>query len=95
MVAATARLGTTARHRVGEHHCTYSSEYECDSMSIKRRVFISFQSPDLIDERRRPLQDEIIRQIEQLDLQPEMFFQHHTYPAMPLLRSTHYLIPKH
>lgn len=44
-------------------------------MSIKRRVFISFQNPDILDERRRSLQEEVVRKVEELHLQPEMFFQ--------------------
>ena len=51
-------------------------------MSFKRRVFISFQNPDLLNERRRPVQDEIIRKVEEMDLQPEMFFQAGTAAAL-------------
>jgi hypothetical protein len=51
-------------------------------MSFKRRVFISFQNPDLLDDRRRAVQDEIIRKVEEMGLQPEMFFQAGTAAAL-------------
>jgi len=43
-------------------------------MDFKRRIFISFQNPNLLDDRRKAIQDHIIRKIEQLRFQPEMFF---------------------
>ena len=51
-------------------------------MSMKRRVFISFHNPDLLDDRRRAVQDELIRKIEKMGLQPEMFFQAGTAAAL-------------
>ena len=53
-------------------------------MSFKRRVFISFQNPEAgrLDDRRRAVQSEIIRRVEQLGLQPEMFFQAGTAAAL-------------
>lgn len=41
-------------------------------MSFKRRVFISYANPDLLDDRRKALQEAIIEQIKQRDLKPEM-----------------------
>jgi hypothetical protein len=49
---------------------------------FKRRVFVSSQNPELLDDRRRPLQDQIISRIEQLGLQPEMFFRAGTAAAL-------------
>ena len=49
---------------------------------IKRRVFVSFVNPELLDERRLAIQKEIIRKIEELNLQPEMFFISGTSAAM-------------
>ena len=43
-------------------------------MTLKRRIFISNQNPDLMDERRRAVQECVIAKIEALGLQPEMFF---------------------
>jgi hypothetical protein len=43
-------------------------------MDLERRVFISFQNPENLDARRRAVQDAVIRKVEELDLQPEMFF---------------------
>ncbi len=51
-------------------------------MSFKRRVFISFQNPERLDERRRAVQDEIVRKVEQLGIQPEMFFYAGTAAAL-------------
>lgn len=53
-------------------------------MSLKRRVFISFQNPDCAphDDRRRGVQNEIIRRVEHLGLQPEMFFHAGTAAAL-------------
>jgi len=41
---------------------------------MKRRVFISNQNPELLDPRRRAVQDGIIARIQALGLQPEIFF---------------------
>lgn len=41
---------------------------------MKRRVFVSNQNPELLDARRRAVQDGIIAKIESLGLQPEIFF---------------------
>jgi hypothetical protein len=43
-------------------------------MSYKRRAFISIQNPERLDDRRRAVQDQIIRKVELLGLQPEIFF---------------------
>src|SRR5687767_14498595 len=43
-------------------------------MPFKRRVFFSIQHPDRLDERRRALQEQIIARVEQMGLQPEIFF---------------------
>jgi hypothetical protein len=43
-------------------------------MSIKRRIFISFVNPELLDERRLSIQNAIIDEIKKMGLQPEMFF---------------------
>lgn len=51
-------------------------------MSFKRRIFVSYQNPELLDSRRLSLQEEVIRRIEQMDLQPEMFFCAGTAAAM-------------
>lgn len=51
-------------------------------MSLKRRVFLSFPNPELLDERRRAIQEEIIRRVEQMGLQPEMFFHAGTAAAL-------------
>ncbi len=51
-------------------------------MSYKRRVFISFVNPDLLDDRRRAMQDRIVQRVEQLGLQPEMFFRAGTAAAL-------------
>src|SRR6185369_3190775 len=42
-------------------------------MPFKRRVFCSLQNPDLLDERRRELQNKIVEQVVALGLQPEIF----------------------
>jgi hypothetical protein len=52
-------------------------------MPFKRRVFVSFQNPDKLDDRRLAIQDEIIDRVEKLGLQPEMFFQQGTAAAIP------------
>lgn len=49
---------------------------------LKRRVFVSFVNPDLLDERRLSIQKEIINKIEELNLQPEMFFISGTSASM-------------
>lgn len=51
-------------------------------MSFKRRVFISFVNPELLDNGRQALQTQVIKKIEQLGLQPEMFFHSGTAAAM-------------
>jgi len=51
-------------------------------VAFKRRVFVSFQNPELLDTRRRELQDQVIKRIEALGLQPEMFFQAGTASSM-------------
>jgi hypothetical protein len=51
-------------------------------MAFKRRVFISFQNPELLDARRLAVQDRIIQQVEQLGVQPEMFFRAGTAAAL-------------
>lgn len=52
-------------------------------MSIKRRVFVSFQNAENgMDDRRRGIQREIIQKVKQLGLQPEMFFQEGTAAAL-------------
>lgn len=51
-------------------------------MSIKRRIFVSFVNPDLLDSRRLSIQNEIIKKIEKQGLQPEMFFISGTSASM-------------
>ncbi len=51
-------------------------------MSIKRRVFVSFVNPDLLDPQKLAIQNEIIKKIENLGLQPEMFFISGTAASM-------------
>lgn len=51
-------------------------------MSLKRRVFISLQNNELLDERRRGIQDQIIGRVEQMGLQPEIFFHAGTAAAL-------------
>ncbi len=51
-------------------------------MSFKRRVFISYVNPELLDDRRKALQDQVIKKVEQLGLQPEIFFHNGTAAAM-------------
>lgn len=51
-------------------------------MSFKRRVFISYVNPELLDGRRKSLQDHVIKKVEQLGLQPEVFFHNGTAAAM-------------
>ena len=43
-------------------------------MGFKRRVFISFPNPELLDNRQRAIQDQVLKKIDQLGLQTEMFF---------------------
>jgi hypothetical protein len=43
-------------------------------MAFTRRVFVSNQNPDLLDDRRRAVQDGVIAKIEALGYQPEIFF---------------------
>jgi hypothetical protein len=51
-------------------------------MGFKRRVFISYVNPELLDEKRKVFQDQVIKKVEQLGLQPEIFFHHGTAAAM-------------
>lgn len=51
-------------------------------MTFKRRVFISFQNPEILDDRRRAMQNQIVHEVEQLGLQPEMFFYEGTAAAL-------------
>lgn len=51
-------------------------------MAFKRRVFISFQNPELLDARRLAVQDQIIQKVEKLGVQPEMFFRTGTAAAL-------------
>lgn len=51
-------------------------------MALKRRVFISYQNPELLDDRRRQLQERVIQRVEQLGLQPEQFFRTGTAAAL-------------
>jgi len=51
-------------------------------MAFKRRVFISFQNPEILDDRRRAMQDQIIQKVEQLGVQSEMFFYAGTAAAL-------------
>ncbi|WP_296703806.1 TIR domain-containing protein [Algoriphagus sp.] len=51
-------------------------------MSHKRRVFISFVNPELLDSKRIELQQKVIEKIESLGLQPEMFFHKGTAASM-------------
>lgn len=43
-------------------------------MDKKRRVFISFVNPDILDPRRKEIQEAFIGKIKELGFQPEMFF---------------------
>lgn len=43
-------------------------------MSFKRRVFMSVPNPGLLTGQRREVQDEVIRRVERLGFQPEIFF---------------------
>lgn len=52
-------------------------------MPFKRRVFMSIQNSDRIDVRRRTVQDEIIKRVEQLGMQPEIFFDAGAAAALP------------
>jgi hypothetical protein len=52
-------------------------------MAFKRRVFISIQNPDLLQGPRLAVQDEIIRKIEKLEYQPEIFFFAGRAAALP------------
>jgi len=51
-------------------------------MSFKRRVFVSFVNPDLLDDRRLAIQEQVIKNIEELDLKTEIFFHKGTAAAM-------------
>lgn len=51
-------------------------------MAFKRRVFISFQNPEILDDRRRAMQDQIIQKVGQLGVQAEMFFHAGTAAAL-------------
>lgn len=51
-------------------------------MSFKRRVFFSIQNPDLLKDQRRAVQDEIIRRVEGIGFQPEIFFHAGTAAAL-------------
>jgi hypothetical protein len=51
-------------------------------MPFKRRVFVSFQNPDILDVRRRTLQAQLIEKVKALDVQPEMFFNAGTAAAL-------------
>ena len=51
-------------------------------MGFKRRVFISIANPEALDEKRKALQDQVIKKVEQLNLQPEIFFHNGTAAAM-------------
>ena len=51
-------------------------------MSLKRRVFISFVNPELLDDNRRELQDQVVKKVEELGLQTEIFFHSGTAAAM-------------
>jgi Predicted nucleotide-binding protein containing TIR-like domain len=52
-------------------------------MAFKRRVFMSIQNPDLLQGPRRAVQDEIIRKVEKLEYQPEIFFIAGRAAALP------------
>lgn len=51
-------------------------------MAFKRRVFISFLNPELLDPRRRAVQEQVVVKIRQLGAQPEMFFQEGTAASL-------------
>jgi hypothetical protein len=51
-------------------------------MSFKRRVFVSYVNPELLDDRRKALQDQVVKKVEHLGLQPEIFFHKGTAAAM-------------
>jgi hypothetical protein len=51
-------------------------------MGFQRRIFMSIQNPDRLDPRRRAVQDELIRRVEQLGYQPEIFFHAGTAVAL-------------
>lgn len=51
-------------------------------MGFQRRIFMSIQNPDRLDPRRRAVQDELIRRVEQLHYQPEIFFHAGTAVAL-------------
>lgn len=53
-----------------------------DMMNFKRRVFMSVLNPERLDSRRRSLQDEVIRQVERIGFQPEIFFHTGTAAAL-------------
>ena len=51
-------------------------------MSFTRRIFISFVNPDLLDDRRRVVQDQVVEKIKKLGFQTEMFFLQGTAASM-------------
>ena len=52
-------------------------------MPFKRRVFMSIQNPDLLQGPRLAIQDEIIRKVEKLEYQPEIFYYAGRAAALP------------
>jgi hypothetical protein len=51
-------------------------------MSFKRRIFVSVQKREGLDERRRTIRDDLVEKIKKLELQPEIFLELGTAAGM-------------